>query len=112
MDWRGSDHPAGGIKILSSNSFFDHNQFSPGFHIVGEIQNNSTHIDTSVQVAVTLYDNNNQTVGTANTYTTPSTILPGKKSPFEIIVNQNNVKDGDLSIIRNLELQVSGIPVS
>jgi hypothetical protein len=98
---------SGGLKIVSSNGFKDNNEFSPSYHIVGEVQNNGSDKAEFVQVSATLYDSSNQVIGTESTYTNPSTIDPGAKAPFEILVSTDKVKGGDLNIINHFSTQPS-----
>ena len=55
-------------------------------HVVGEIENNMPENLAFVKVTGTFYNGNNEVVGTEFTYTNPSDIDPGQKSPFEIIL--------------------------
>jgi hypothetical protein len=84
------------------NTFYDNNEFLPGLHIVGEVLNNSTETADYVQVSATLY-----VVGVGSTSTMPSTIEPGKKAPFEIVVYAQHVKGGNFNIVRDVSVQVS-----
>ena len=96
-----------GLLPLGMNTFYDNNEFLPGLHIVGEVLNNTTETARFVEVSATLYDASNKVVGVGHTYTNPSDIKPGKKAPFEIIVYRDNVKGGNLNIVRNVSIQVS-----
>jgi hypothetical protein len=46
-------------------------------------------------------------IGTDFTYTKPSTIEPGMKAPFEILIDKDKVKGGDLGIIDHFATQIS-----
>jgi hypothetical protein len=54
------------------------------FHIVGEVQNTGTEAEEFVQIVASFYNENGQFVGTSFTYTTPNTVSPGTKAPFDI----------------------------
>lgn len=54
------------------------------FHIVGEVQNTGTEAAEFVQIVASFYNENGQFVGTSFTYTTPDTVSPGTKAPFDI----------------------------
>ena len=95
------------LQIVSTNAFNDNSEFSPTYHIVGEVQNNGTDTAKFVEVSATLYDSSNQVIGTDFTFTKPSTIEPGMKAPFEILVSKDKVKGGDFSIIDHYSTQVS-----
>ena len=101
-----SEPPKPQLQLLGMNTFYDNNQFNTGLHIVGEVLNNGTQTATSLSVFVTLYDISNQVVGTGHTDLTPSSIEPGKKVPFEIIVYRDNIKGGDFNNIYHVNVQV------
>jgi hypothetical protein len=56
------------------------------YHVVGEVQNAGSGAEDFVQVTATFYDSSNTVIAVEYTYTTLSVILPGRKSPFEIIL--------------------------
>jgi hypothetical protein len=94
------------VVIVSQNAFTDDNQYYPTYRIVGEVENNGTQSASFVQISATLYDSNNQVIGTGFTYAKPSTIEPGMKAPFEITISKSSVKDGDFSAIDHYSVQV------
>lgn len=55
------------------------------FHIVGEIENNSSVPLNQVIVMATLYDINNKVLNTKSTDSILETIMPEKKGPFDLI---------------------------
>jgi len=55
------------------------------FHIVGEIENNSSVPLNQVVVMATLYDINNEVLNTMSTNSILETIMPGKKGPFDLV---------------------------
>jgi hypothetical protein len=75
-------------RILSDNNYFS----STGtFHIVGEIINESFEPVRFVKIIATFYDSNNSVIGTDFTYTSPSTLQPGQKAPFDMIVIEGSM---------------------
>lgn len=61
------------------------------FHIVGEIQNESTVPLNQILVTATFYSEDGQALGTMSTNSILETILPGKKGPFDLIFLSNEV---------------------
>jgi hypothetical protein len=73
------------------------------YHVVGEVENNSTVNIDDVIVAGTFYDTDNKVVGTAFAPTLPFDIQSGQKAPFDMMVfDQGQVKN-----IHNYTLQTS-----
>ena len=61
------------------------------FHIVGEIENNSSVPLNQVVVTATFYDINKKTLDTVSTDSILETIMPGKKGPFDLFFINNVV---------------------
>jgi hypothetical protein len=55
-------------------------------HFLGEVLNKGSEPASAVEIIATLYDLNNQVIGTRAAYTTPSTIPSGQSAPFELTV--------------------------
>jgi hypothetical protein len=72
------------ITILSSSSFKDDLGY---FHIVGEVKNASTDPINYVEIVSTLYDSAGKVVSTEFTYTNVDTLMPGRKSSFDVVLN-------------------------
>jgi hypothetical protein len=72
------------IEILSHKSYIQSNWY----HIIGEVQNNTTYPMNFIKIVATLYDENNNVVGTDYTYTDLDIVLPGGKAPFVIATDQ------------------------
>lgn len=72
------------VEILSHQSNVDNEWLS----IVGEVRNNTGDPMEFVKVVATLYDKNNQVVGTNYAYTALDIIPPNGKSPFSIEAKQ------------------------
>lgn len=75
-------------RILSQSSYVDD---SGNLHIVGEVINESFQILRFVEVIATFYDANNRVLGTDFTFTSPSTLQPGQRAPFDIIVSEGSI---------------------
>lgn len=76
------------LEILSHSHFMD----SIGsYHVVGEVQNNSSNKLDFVKVTGTFYNASGTVVDTDFTYTMIDTLLPGQKSPFEIFVLEESI---------------------
>ena len=90
-----------GLQILSHQSYVD----SLGwYHIVGEVQNNSSVPMEFVEVIAKLYDDTNEVIGTKLTFTAPDVIFPGGKAPFDIIA----LRRSQWANIKTYNLQVKG----
>ncbi|CAN5240522.1 hypothetical protein BH18THE2_BH18THE2_41480 [soil metagenome] len=75
-------------RILSDNNYVD----SIGtLHIVGEVINESYQPARYVRITATFYDANNSVIGTDYTFTSPSTLQPGQRAPFDLTISQGSV---------------------
>jgi hypothetical protein len=79
------------LNIASATTYFEEDYF----HIVGEVQNTGSEEKEFVEVIATLYDDENNVIGTDNTFTRPSTISPEESAPFEFMIGQSDVSDLD-----------------
>ncbi len=61
--------------------------------ISGEVLNNGSGTAEFVKVTVSFYDDGGAILGSETTYAYPSTINPGDKSPFNVFITNNAVKD-------------------
>src|SRR5262245_4621665 len=61
-------------------------------HLTGEIQNNGDSPVTFAKIIVTVYDANNGVVGTAFTYTDPTTVPAHSTSPFDLMISPDNMQ--------------------
>jgi hypothetical protein len=75
-------------RILSHSTYVDS---TGNLHIVGEVINESFQSLRFVQIIATFYDSNNSVIGTDFTFTSPSTIPPGQRAPFDIIVSDGSI---------------------
>jgi len=73
------------------------------FHVVGEIVNNLGKPVKNIQITAKFYDSNNNTIKTVSTYSMLNIILPGEKSPFEILLSDPK----KVNEINNYSLTVS-----
>lgn len=90
-----------GLKITSSASYQEDNYF----YIVGEVLNTESVDKEFVKVIATLYNENNNVIGTAFTYTNPSTIPSQESSPFKIIIGESDVSS--INEIKSFKIVVS-----
>ena len=75
-------------RILSDNNYVD----SIGtLHIVGEVINESYQAISYVRITATFYDSNNSVIGTDYTFTSPSTLQPGQRAPFDLTISEGSV---------------------
>ncbi len=75
-------HAVSGVDVLSTSGFFD---FVGFYHVVGEVQNTGDIALSSVKITATFYDASDEVVGALDAYTALDVLLPGRKSPFEIL---------------------------
>jgi hypothetical protein len=75
-------------RILSHSSYVDS---TGNLHIVGEVTNESYLPVRFVEVIATLYDSRNSVIGTDFAFTSPSTIQPGQRAPFDITVTEGSI---------------------
>src|SRR5919107_4025822 len=68
------------VSLVSQRSYSD----AYSFHIVGEVQNSGTVSAEFVEIVASFYDGNGQFVATSYTFTTPTTVSPGKNAPYDI----------------------------
>jgi hypothetical protein len=87
--------PLPAVRILTQKAWADDSNQYRGrtLHIVGEVINQSSEILNNVKVVATLYDTNNQVVGTDSTYN----FYPGEKSPFKITISNHDAPMQQLS---------------
>jgi hypothetical protein len=98
--------PPPAVRIVSQNAWADDsNQYTGrSFHIVGEVINQSSEILNDVKVVATLYDTNNQVVGTDSTYLEiNNNFYPGEKSPFKITITND---DGPIQQLSSYTLAI------
>ena len=83
------DNPDDDIVLLSQN--YDNDRFAD--HLVGELLNNGSETAESVQVAASFYDEDGVFLGTASGFTEPSSIPPGGRAGFDILITSDTVQD-------------------
>jgi len=72
----------GKLEVLSHRLYRDRKGV---YHIVGEVKNTGTKNLISVEVTARLYDKDKRPIGFAYTFTPIQVLLPGQKSPFDIM---------------------------
>jgi hypothetical protein len=80
--------------IQSYNTF---NDTAGVFHIVGEVENSSPYIITSVQVIAAFYDNLNQLLAVKFANTNPSNIPPGQIAFFDLTIPPGTIPVDSIS---------------
>jgi hypothetical protein len=65
------------------------------FHIVGEVENTSFVPLNQITIAATFYSSDGKILDTKNTDSILETIMPGKKSPFDLIINERWMSEID-----------------
>ena len=60
-------------------------------HIVGEVLNQAPVTASFVKVIVTFYDAYGQVIGTDFTFTDPSDLAPGQRTPFDVVALEGSV---------------------
>jgi hypothetical protein len=75
-------------RILSYSSYVDS---IDSLHIVGEVINESYQPMRFVKITATFYDAFNGVVGTSFDYTSPSTLQPGQRAPFDITASERTM---------------------
>jgi hypothetical protein len=80
--------------IQSYNTF---NDTAGVFHIVGEVENSSPYIITSVQVIAAFYDNLNQLLAVKFANTNPSNIPPGQIAFFDLTIAPGTIPVDSIS---------------
>lgn len=79
------------LEIASATTYFDDDYF----HIVGEVSNMGSEEKEFVKITATIYDANNDVIGTDTTFTSPSTVSSQESAPFEFMIGQGDVSDLD-----------------
>ena len=83
--------PQSNLNITSATTYFDGDYF----YIVGEVLNSASNTKEFVKVISTLYDENNNVIGTEYTYTDPSTIPSSSSAPFKLMTGSGDVSSID-----------------
>ena len=81
------------VRVISQYAYVTPmTQYGGGgnLHIVGEVINESDNLVGGVTIVATLYDANNQVVGTGSGHAQIDPLYPQQKSPFEIVVYKGN----------------------
>jgi hypothetical protein len=96
----GTVYAAGQVVIADNHSSYISSTGT--LHVVGEVKNELESTIKNVQIRATFYDSNNQIVTVVATSCMLDIILPGEKSPFEILLsdqtNINKINSYDLLV--------------
>ena len=79
------------FNITSATTYFKDDYY----HIVGEVLNSAPEEKEFVKATATIYDEDNNVIGTDTTFTSPSTIPSQESAPFEFLIGQSDVSDLD-----------------
>jgi hypothetical protein len=74
----------GQVTVLSSNGYLNSLGY---YHVVGEVQNTGSSTVASVLVTATCYTSGNTLLGTSSSQTMIGILEPGRKSPFDVALN-------------------------
>jgi hypothetical protein len=74
---------SGQVTILNSQGLMD--QFDV-YHVLGEVENTGDAPVSSVSITAITYDQTNTTIGTYSTLADLEVLLPGEKSPFDVVL--------------------------
>jgi hypothetical protein len=75
---------ASDITVLSSTGYLDQANY---YHVVGEVKNLGTNTYTSIAITVNFYDSSNVSITSSQGNTILNTLLPGRRSPFDILLS-------------------------
>ena len=76
-------HAAADVQILSHSSFYNSLDY---LYVVGEVENAGDIATEFTKVSATFYDDSVHLIGTRTGYATLDVLLPGRKSPFAVIL--------------------------
>jgi hypothetical protein len=95
------------IRIEGMSSFIEPNSIVGNmFVVVGEVYNSSPETLTFVNTALTLYDKNDNVIGTDTTYTRPSDIPPGNSAPFKFTIFGDSII-GSVDAVEDYKVSVT-----
>jgi len=79
-------------SILPNHSgYLDTTSIPITYHVVGEIENTGTTNLQWLKVTANFYDENNSLIGSSSSYALLDVLLPGRKTPFEVVLKDSNV---------------------
>ncbi len=76
---------SGQVRILNDQGLIDENET---YHILGEVENTGDAPVTSVNIAATGFDQSGTAVVASSTYADLAVLLPGEKSPFDVMLTR------------------------
>jgi len=71
------------INILTHSGWLDSTSY---YHVSGEVENVGDSPANFIKIAATFYDSNDTVIATSFSYTMLKVLLPGRKSPFDILL--------------------------
>ena len=74
----------GEVTVLSSSGYLNSMGY---YHVVGEVQNTGSFAIGSVLITATFYTSGNTLLGSSSSNTMIGTLEPGRRSPFDIALN-------------------------
>ncbi|ALI37232.1 hypothetical protein NMY3_03045 [Candidatus Nitrosocosmicus oleophilus] len=77
------------LDITSATTYFRDDYF----RIVGEVHNTGSEDKEFVKVTATIYDEDNEVIGTDTTFTSPSTISSQESAPFEFMIGESDASN-------------------
>lgn len=80
-----------GPNIVLLSQRYNDEQFSD--QIVGEVSNNGTSPAEFVEATVSFYDGSGQIVGTESGYADPTTLQPGSRAPFTVLITSDAIEN-------------------
>ncbi len=75
----------GDVKILSHSSFYDSLN---NLWVVGEVENTGDMATKFTKITATFFDSSNQVIAIKSGYSELDVLLPGRKSPFKILLTE------------------------
>jgi hypothetical protein len=90
----------GDVRLVSHSSFY--NTINT-LWVVGEVENTGDMATQYVKISAAFYNSTNELVATGYGYTSLDVVLPGRKSPFDILLSES---EGSLKV-HNYSLTVS-----
>ncbi|MGA9942021.1 MAG: FxLYD domain-containing protein [Nitrososphaeraceae archaeon] len=71
--------------------------FDKSYTVVGEVKNNGSIMAHYVEIISTIYNANNQTLGSTFAFTNPTDLTPGQSAPFDLTLRGSGM---DITIHR------------
>ncbi len=85
------DNPTPTNQAIIPHGVSQHKDSTDTTHLVGEVKNTGSTGIKFAQIIATIYEANNQTVGTGMTFTTTTDIPAGQSAPFDLILQPSDL---------------------